>query len=248
MSRIKIEDIAEEASQYNWEVVSTEYKNLDTELEFICDFGHHIFLPWKKVRNKFLCPECQKNSARPQQQIEVLPKNCKQRIIGIDQATHTTGFAVIDDGKLVCTGKYEAKGANEFERCHNIKLWLVSLITNWRPDYIGFEGIQFQETSIKDGQRRSMGITVFQALARLQGILIEATFELKIPFEICPTNTWRAALGVKGKTRTDKKRSMQLIVEKKFNIKVEDDIADAIGIAFYLSDHSRPLIKTENWE
>lgn len=217
-------------------------------MEFICDYGHHIFLPWKKVRNKFQCPECLKITARPQSQIEVLPKNCKQRIIGIDQATHTTGFAVIDDGVLVRTGIYEAKGANEFERCHNVKLWLVSLITNWRPDHIGFEGIQFQDTSVKDGQKRSMGITVFQALARLQGILIDTAFELKIPFDICPTNTWRAHLGVKGKTRTDKKRSMQLIVEKRFNIKVSDDIADAIGIATYLYDQSRALVEVENWE
>ena len=53
-----------------------------------------------------------------------------------------------------------------------------------------------------------MGITVFQALARLQGILMGLCNELNIPYEVCPTNTWRTYCKVKGTTRSDKKRSM----------------------------------------
>ena len=247
MAKIKIEDIQLAALDMGWKVISEEYKNLNTEMEFLCPEGHKIRLPWKTLRNNFECPQCKQNQIRPKKEIEILPKTCKQRIIGIDQATHITGFAVIDDGKLVRTGIYEASGEDEVARCHDIKLWLISLIQNWRPDYIGFEGIQFQENSINNGQRRTMGVTVFQALARLQGILMETAYELNIPFEVCPTNTWRNHCGVKGKTRNDKKRSMQLIVKEKYNVTVSDDIADSIGIATYMSDRANNILKTEEW-
>lgn len=58
-----------------------------------------------------------------------------------------------------------------------------------------------------------MGVTVFETLARLQGILMETCYELKIPYEICPTNTWRKFCGVRGRSRADKKRSMQVLAK-----------------------------------
>jgi hypothetical protein len=37
------------------------------------------------------------------------------------------------------------------------------MLENWKPDFVGIEGIQFQDES--SGSK--MGITVFQGLARL---------------------------------------------------------------------------------
>ena len=50
LAKIRVEDIRKAAIEHNWELVSTEYKNLDTTLEFICEEGHQVFLPYKKVR------------------------------------------------------------------------------------------------------------------------------------------------------------------------------------------------------
>ena len=61
---------------------------------------------------------------------------------------------------------------------------------------------------------------------------METLFWEKIPYKVCPTNTWRSHCGVKGKTRVDKKRSMQNIVKKEFDVSVSDDEADAIGIGY----------------
>ena len=93
-----------------------------------------------------------------------------------------------------------------------------------------------------------MGVTVFETLARLQGILMETAYENGISFHICPTNTWRAHCGVKGKTRSDKKRSMQLLAKNWYDITLADDEADAIGIGKYLSDTVGKEIVTESWE
>ena len=79
-----------------------------------------------------------------------------------------------------------------------------------------------------------MSVTVFQTLARLQGILMETCYSAKIKFEVCPTNTWRHSCGVKGRSRTDKKRSMQLLAKQWYDITVSEDEADAIGIGHHL--------------
>ena len=116
------------------------------------------------------------------------------------------------------------------------------MIENWQPDCIALEGIQFQEES--SGQK--MSVTVFQALARLQGILMETCFDRKIKYVVCPTNTWRHHCGVKGRTRADKKRSMQLLAKKWYDITVSDDEADAIGIGKYAA--SLGSVKMISWE
>ena len=61
MSKIKVEDIRKAAIDNGWQLVSTEYKNLSTELTFICNEGHEINIPYKKVRDKWECPLCKAN-------------------------------------------------------------------------------------------------------------------------------------------------------------------------------------------
>ena len=93
-----------------------------------------------------------------------------------------------------------------------------------------------------------MGVTTFETLARLQGILMETLLELDIPYSICPTNSWRAHCQVKGKTRIDKKRSMQLLAKQWFDISVTDDEADAIGIGKYVAEVLNKKVEIFNWE
>ena len=61
MAKIRVEDIRKAAIEHNWELISNEYKNLDTTLEFICEEGHKVFLPYKKVRDKWECDLYQKS-------------------------------------------------------------------------------------------------------------------------------------------------------------------------------------------
>jgi hypothetical protein len=72
--------------------------------------------------------------------------------------------------------------------------------------------------------------------------------DLGIPFEICPTNTWRAHCKVKGQSRTDKKRSMQIITKKLFDVTVSEDEADAIGIGKYMAEAVVKNNQIFNWE
>ena len=239
MARIKIETIAEELAPDKWQVLSTEYQNLDTEMEFMCAEGHKVYAPWKKIRTKRECPVCKQNQFKLNQNV-IKPKvKGENRVLALDQASRVTGYSIFDGITLVHYGTFEATDEEEGRRCHEVRVWLMSMIENWQCDLIGIEGIQFQE---------KMGVTTFQTLARLQGILIDLCIELNIPYVICPTNTWRAHCGVKGRARADKKRSMQLLVKEWYDVSVSDDIADAVGIGKYVSDTHQKKTEIINWE
>lgn len=227
-SSIRLEGIKQDLQQYNWKVLSTTYKNLDTEMEFECPEGHTVRTSWKILRDNHICPICQQAILTKRiNQIAAKPRG-KKRVLGLDQATIITGWSIFDDGQLVNFGIFSVdENLPEIERDHSVKEWLITMISNWKPDYVGIEGIQYQN---------EMGVTTFQTLARLQGILMECCYELGVEFVVCATNTWRAHCGVKGQTRADKKRSMQLLAKNWYGLNVSNDEADAVGIGKYVSE------------
>ena len=207
---------------------------------FECDEGHKVYAPWKKIRQKRECTLCKQNKYKNQDRKIIPKKKGTFRVLALDQSTKITGYSIFDDKELVYYGIFEAEESNnEILRDIQVKEWLVSVVKNWEPELVGLEGIQYQA---------NFGVTTFETLARLQGILMGTLCELNIPYKICPTPTWRAHCGVKGRTRIEKKRSMKELVKKWFDIQISDDEADAIGIGKYLSDTATPAVKITNWE
>ena len=245
MSKIRLADIQEELAASGWQVLSEKYTNLDTEMEFLCAEGHKVNTTWKKLRNHLECPICNKNEYKNQSG-KIQPKTRGSvRVLGLDQATRVTGYSIFEDGKLISYGTIKADGYNAIDRDANIRNWLVNTIQNWGIDYVGLEGIQFQN-NLEGGAK--VGVTTFEALARLQGILMITLFDLKIPFEVCHTAVWRQYCGVKGRTRADKKRSMRLLAKTWYDVTVSEDEADAIGIGKYTVEFFNKAQSFESWE
>jgi Holliday junction resolvasome RuvABC endonuclease subunit len=243
VSKIKLDDIRKAAIEQNWTVLSEFYKNLKTPMEFLCDEGHKVYLPYDKVRDKWECPICKENKYNNFSD-EIIPKNkSKQRTIALDQATHITGFAIFDGNELINAGSFEATADDEIERDIEIKNWLIQLIQSWKPDLIGLEGIQLQQFNDK-----MVGVTTYQTLARLQGVLMVTCYEQRVDYVVCAPATWRSHCGVKGRSRADKKRSMQMKIKEWFDITVSDDVADAIGIGKYISETHKKKVEIFEWE
>lgn len=242
MARITINSINEDLKNTGWKCLSETYKNLDSELQFQCEEGHMVCASWKKLRTRRECPRCKDNALKEKVLKAESKKKGIKRVLAIDQATHTCGWSIYDGQELIRYGTFTTNLKDEIARDSTIKNWMLSMIENWQPDAIGLEGIQYQDEV--SGQKAS--VTVFQALARLQGILMETCYERKIEYVICPTNTWRHHCGVTGKTRIDKKRSMQYKAKEWHDITVSDDEADAIGIGKYTADLYN--IQVVNWE
>lgn len=239
MSKIKIEDIQSTLAQDGWKLISSQYDNLNSELEFECDEGHKVFSTWNKIRQQRFCPICATNKFKDMKPLSIQKKKDIFRILALDQASHITGYALLDNKELVSYGTFKAKKELEKDRLHEVNEWFISQIHEYEPDLIAIEGIQYQQGA---------GVTTFQTLARLQGILMETCMQAKIPFQICPTNTWRAFCKVKGRARADKKQSMQLLIKQWYDISVSDDCADAIGIGKYLAETYSRKTQEIIWE
>ena len=166
-------------------------------------------------------------------------KKNEYRILALDQATHISGYAVFSNKNLIDFGTFEATAADQIERCVQIKQWMISLIDQYEIDFIGIEGIQYQ---------KEMGVTTFESLARLQGVLAATCVEEKVNYKIVATNTWRNHCGVTGKSRPDRKRSMQRLINEWYELKVSEDEADSIGIGKYFTDTMYPKVEIVDWE
>ena len=153
------------------------------------------------------------------------------RILALDQATRNSGWSVFDDLELIDHGVFSTNLTNEIQRDHTIKEWLISMIKKYQPDYVGIEDLHYKE----GGNTVLMSIDVFRMLARLQGILMDACYECGVPCDVIHTSVWRATNKVTGRTRDDKKRSMQKIILQQYGLQVSDDEADAIGIGKHMA-------------
>lgn len=243
MAKITLDLIKQELEQKGWKVLSEEYKNLDTDMEFECPEGHYVTKTWGKLRGKCDCPICSSNTLKTKKEQKISKKG-KNITLALDQATRITGYSIYYDTDLVKYGTFETNAATDIERYKTIKEWLISMIELYEPSLVALEGIQLQE----DGSDKKMGVTTFQMLAELLGILKETCYELGVRFEICHTATWRQHCKVKGKKRADRKRSMQILVKEWYDVSVTEDEADAVGIGRYAAQALNKKVEIVNWE
>lgn len=164
----------------------------------------------------------------------------RMRILALDQATRTSGWALFEDSQLIDFGKFTFDDADILKRIHKVCAQILILIITHKPDKVIFEDIAMQ------GQINN--VQTFKALAQLQGAIVEICYQQKMPFEIWSPNQWRAECHfLKGndKDRTAQKKIAQQWVLNQFGKKCTQDEADAICIG-YAADHSAN--NELNWE
>ena len=229
MAKITYEQVKQDIESKNWIVVSETYKNLQTDLELKCPKGHQVFMTYAKWREQKEIPECPICAKQPFVKKNESPTKKKgYRILALDQATNTSGWSLFEDGKLINYGFWTSNGNSSTQKISQVKAWMASLIDKFKVDEVIFEDIQL-EKYISYGQSGDCVLT-FKKLAHLQGVLKNYCYENGIQYEVIPVATWRNFSGIKGKTRTDRKKSAQLKVLDLYEIKVTEDIADAILI------------------
>jgi hypothetical protein len=65
-------------------------------------------------------------------------------------------------------------------------------------------------------------------------------------FFTIPPSVWRSTCEIKGRKREEQKKNAQLFVKNKFNIDVDEDIADAICQCWHVSIKLVPNIVKED--
>lgn len=147
-------------------------------------------------------------------------------ILALDQSSHTTGYAVFQDGKPVVISHFEANGQDIGERLHSIRKTVLGLIQKYSINEIVLEDIQLQDMH----GNKEVGITTFKMLAEVLGSLIELFAEMGIKYTPVPPIVWKATFKIAGKGRTQEKKMAQEYVLKAYGLKCTEDEADATCI------------------
>ena len=228
---INIYSVANHLASEGWKLISDTYKNLNTELEMECPQGHKQLQTYGNWRKHATCDICLAGDPYKIKKNKVpIKKIDTQRILALDAATNTTGFAIFDDGDLVSYGIYKAN--NELDttsRINDVKKWLIALCKEIEPDFVGIENIQLQ--TYNQGQAQ---VKTFQSLANLQGVLLDTLFELCIDHDLAYSVEWRKYCNIgDGTGRENKKKAAQNKVKLWYGQDCTHDEADAICLGKY---------------
>lgn len=230
---INIYTVASHLSENGWQLISTEYKNLQTQLQMKCPQGHIIEDNYGHWRKHMLCDKCVAGDPYKVKKNKVpIKKIDTKRILALDAATNVTGYSIYDDKILVSYGTYKADESLEAtERINQVKHWLEVAIKEWTPDFVGLEHIQLQTF----GAKNSPQVEMYRVLANLQGVLLDTLFEQNIECGLVYSSAWRKVCGVEASGRENKKKAAQDKVKLWYDIKCTQDEADAICIGKYFT-------------
>lgn len=162
------------------------------------------------------------------------------KLLSLDQSSHITGWAIFEDGKLVTYGKFALANEDLGERLYHYRNEVMKLIKEHKINQVAFEDIQLQESAFNN-------VVTYKILAEIFGITEELLYELKIPYQVISSNTWKSKLKIKGKKRTEQKQNAQQWVLNTYNVKAIQDICDAIclGASLYIEDKK---VEHFSWE
>lgn len=150
-----------------------------------------------------------------------------RKLLALDQASITTGWAVFHDDQLVEHGHFTFEDSDVGERLYKIRNKVAELIADYDINEIAFEDIQMQKNVANNVQ-------TFKVLAEVFGVIYELATELEIPNTAVLAGTWKSTLGIKGRARAEQKRNAQIYVQNTFGIKAIQDECDAICIGAHI--------------
>lgn len=145
------------------------------------------------------------------------------RLLALDQASRTSGYAIFEDDKLIKYGSFTFTDEDFGKRLVKIINKVAELIQEYKIDEIAIEDIQLQGKDIQN-------VKVYRALAEVRGVLEEYFTRNKIKYQIISSNTWKSELNIKGASREVQKKNAQKYVVENYGLKVSEDISDAICI------------------
>ena len=162
------------------------------------------------------------------------------RLLALDQASRTTGYAVFEDDQLVKSGTFTLRSDDIGERLVDYRKHIEKLIIDNDVDEIAFEDIQMQS--------QVNNVQTFKVLAEIFGVTQEYLAEQEHSYHIVSSNTWKSKLNIKGRTRTEQKKNAQAYVLEHFNKKVSQDESDAICIGASIVLDNRKKKADFNWD
>lgn len=144
-------------------------------------------------------------------------------VLGLDTSTTSTGFAVIENGKLISYGTIEPpKKIDLLDRILYIEEYIKQIIKAKDVDYVVMEQLTVM---------RSANTTRVLA-GMLYHLLLEFRKRDLLTILVRPSE-WRGHCHIKGRTRAEVKAGAMKYIIEKYGVDANEDEADAICIAEY---------------
>lgn len=148
-------------------------------------------------------------------------------ILALDLSTKNSGYSVYNGQELVDYGCINAGSPNLFHRIDKMVDELDKILKKYTIDHVYIEEVYPEDVH--------NNIQVYKALVYLQGYILHKLDDFNLKHTFFLPNEWRAKCKIhtgRGiKRETLKIKDIQF-VQNQFGIKVNDDVADAIGIGF----------------
>lgn len=148
-------------------------------------------------------------------------------ILAIDASTKSTGYAVIQNKKILKSGCINDQSSDTLERIQYMKKEIQKVIKEYHPTDVVIEDILPED--VRSNQK------TFKALIYLQAALVFLLHDYKLTPTLYTASHWRALVGIhtgRGIKREQLKTASIQLVEKNYGLQVNDDVADAINIGF----------------
>lgn len=152
------------------------------------------------------------------------------KLLALDQASYTTGYAVFEDSYPVVINHFTAHNEDLGDRLVEIRENIQALIEKYNIDMVAFEDIQLQDVK----GSKEVGIKTFKMLAEVFGVVHELVNELEIDYYIVPPIVWKATFKIAGKGRTAEKKMAQQWVATNYNAHCTEDEADAVCLGTHV--------------
>lgn len=150
-------------------------------------------------------------------------------IMAIDASTKSSGIAIFQDTELIYCNCITSSSNDLIKRIKTITKGIEQILSNYQIDKIILEEVRPESAG--------NNLKTHKALMWLQASIAFMVYDnpQKIEIEYIYPSSWRASCGIhtgRGIKRDELKAADIAFVKKKFNLDVNDDIADAIGIGF----------------
>lgn len=159
-------------------------------------------------------------------------------ILTFDQATNKTGWCYMPDGTPQQYGEIDLSEIKDTQqRMSKMKSEIWNLYNKLQPIIVGLEDTTLRTINYKKGNTiiiKPLNVEVFKTLTKQLGIIENNMFEKEIEVIAVLPSEWRKTCGIKGKEREIQKENAIKFVKEKFNIDVNDNIAEAICIAWHI--------------
>ena len=149
------------------------------------------------------------------------------KLLALDQASHTTGYAVFDNDKPVVISHFNARGKEIGERLVNIRQNILKLIDDNKIDTVAFEDIQLQNNVVQN-------VKTFKMLAEVYGVIEETLNEIGIDYYIIPPTVWKSTVKIAGKGREKEKPLAQKYILDNYGMVCSEDEADAACLGVHV--------------